>query len=63
MRCECGNNEFYATQVLHVDVIISGNGEYLRDSKNTLSDSIYDSEIHGDYQCTACGKLYESLHD
>ena len=56
MKCECGNNRFYAHQVCHHEVIVNGDNVFMEDSE------IYESELpFGPYRCTKCGKEYEEL--
>jgi len=60
-RCSCGNGEFYAHQVCHMDIVCDGGGEWVR---NTPSDDscCYESiNPFGPFTCTKCRKEYEEL--
>ena len=61
MLCKCGNDEFTAHQVCHMDVVVDGHNNWQR---NTPDDSscCYESETpFGPYTCTKCGKEYDSI--
>ena len=61
MKCECGNDQFYAHQVCHLDVRVSGNNTWLADISNNGS-SCYEAKTpFGPYTCTKCRKVYEEL--
>ena len=56
MKCECGNNRFFAHQVCHHEVIVNGDNVFMEDAE------IYESELpFGPYYCTKCGKKYDEL--
>lgn len=62
MRCECGNDKFFGHQLLRADIIVSENGEFDANIGDNLESNIYDSETpYGPFECTKCGKVYESL--
>ena len=62
MICKkCGNNEFYATQVLYANVIVDGESYFIRNEEDTLEKSLYDGDIQGPYTCTKCGSYYDYL--
>lgn len=60
MVCICGNDEFYAHQVVRMDIIVDKDNYFVKGLEN----GIYDSEIpYGPYTCTKCGKEYDELCD
>ena len=62
MKCTCGNDRFIAHQIIHADVIVGADGEFLENVTETLEASIYDSEKpYGPFTCTACGREYDEL--
>jgi hypothetical protein len=64
MKCECGNDKFYAHQKCRVDIIVDEYNSFLDNlvSDKELGDSVYDSETpYGPYTCTECGKVYDEL--
>ena len=75
MKCECGNDRFYATQTVYVDregvdnrdiqsldVIVSGDNIFLENVDCDI-DGISDAENpDGPYTCTTCGLEYENLN-
>ena len=56
MKCECGNNEFYAHQRVYHDIKVDGNGMFLDDLGSYDSDSPY-----GPFTCTKCDRDYAEL--
>ena len=56
MKCECGNNKFYAHQRCYHDVIVDGNNFFEEDVSISVAETPY-----GTYTCTECGKQYEEL--
>ena len=61
MKCECGNEEFYGHQKCRMDVVVDGDGNWLRNSPDDNS-SCYDAENpYGPFRCTKCNKEYEEL--
>ena len=70
MKCVCGNDQFYAHQIVRTDVIVNGNNVFESNPLSMNRDtgmveeffSIYDSEPpYGPYECTVCGREYEEL--
>lgn len=61
-KCSCGCEEFYAHQIVRMDVIVDAEGNFIESvNKNVLSD-IYDAETpYGPYTCRRCGKEYDEL--
>lgn len=59
MKCKiCGKETFEARQVLHVDVICDGDGEFVENLADTLDQSVYESgSPFGPYTCTHCGAV------
>lgn len=58
MKCKiCGNEEFRAHRVLHIDVICDGEGTVLRPLKEPFIASCY----VGPFTCSKCGANYEDL--
>jgi len=71
-KCECGNKEFVARQVCHVDIIVNGNNQFERNAvmdshkpEQTIGDmegSIYQAGTpYGPYTCTKCGTDYDEI--
>ena len=51
MKCECGNDKFYAHQIQHCDVIVDENNNWEENAE------CYDTGApYGPYTCTKCGK-------
>lgn len=62
MKCKCGNDKFYAHQVLRVDVITDEFGDFEENLYDDLKGCIYDAEApYGPFICTQCGAEYEYL--
>jgi hypothetical protein len=61
MECECGNNEFYAHQICHMDVVVDGSNNWQRNHPDDQSCCYESGSPFGDYTCTECGKVYEDL--
>lgn len=64
----CGNQEFRANQVLHCDVKVDGENEFLDDDLPAGSPpgekSVYHSDApFGPYQCTKCDAEFASLDE
>lgn len=60
MKCKCGNDKFYATQRVYMDVIVDETGEFIEDAGDTAEESISQSEApYGTFVCTKCGECYE----
>lgn len=56
MKCECGNDKFYAHQIQHCDVIVDENNNWEENAE------CYDTGApYGPYTCTKCGKEYDKL--
>lgn len=56
MKCNCGNDKFFAHQIARHDIIV--------DEHNNFQENvdIYDSEApYGPYTCTKCDKEYDEL--
>jgi len=60
--CECGNAEFYAHQVCHLDVVVNGNNDWQRNSPDDNSACYESGTPFGPYTCTKCGKEYDDIH-
>jgi hypothetical protein len=56
MACECGNNEFSASQRCYHDVVVDGENNWVRDEGVSESETPY-----GPYTCTKCGKIHDEL--
>ena len=62
MLCVCGNDRFYAHQIIRADVIVDSDGAFLENATERLEESIYDAERpYGPFTCTKCGKEYDEL--
>ena len=61
MKCQfCGGTEFSAHQVCRLDVVVDGNGSFLRNLHKDVTQDIYDSETpYGPFRCTTCGAEYD----
>ncbi len=64
MKCpNCGNDRFYAHRVVHTDVIVDEDGDFLED----CPEGVHPSEIYqankpyGPYACTECGEEFAEL--
>ena len=61
MRCKCGNDKFYAHQLVYLEVIVDENGEF-HSNLEDIAAAIYDSDRpYGQYTCTKCNAGYNSL--
>lgn len=61
MICKCGNDSFFAHQLVRMDVIVDSSNQFM-DNIKPAETAIYDSETpYGPYTCTLCGKEYEEL--
>jgi hypothetical protein len=61
MKCECGNDKFYAHQVCRMDVIVNEHNDWEKNSPDDNS-ACYDADSpYGPYRCTKCNKEYEEL--
>ncbi len=62
MKCTCGNNCFYAHQIIRADVIVDESGNFEKNLPGGLEAHVYDSERpYGPFVCTKCGKEYDEL--
>ena len=58
MKCECGNDKFFAHQIQHRDVIVDEDNIWEENAE------YYDvGTPFGPYTCTKCGKIYDELED
>ena len=63
MRCKCGNNRFYAHQLIRLDVVVDENGAFDRNLYDNAEAAIYDAEKpYGPFTCTVCNREYDELH-
>ena len=63
MRCKCGNDKFYAHQLVYLDVTVDESGEF-HSNLEDIAAAIYDSERpYGPYTCTKCAAEYDTLTD
>lgn len=61
-KCKCGNNEFYAHQTVHIDVLVDADNTFIRNKEDTAELSIYHAdEPFGPYTCTECGETYDTI--
>lgn len=62
MKCTCGNNCFYAHQMVRLEVIVDEDGGFESDINGDVAQNIYDHEKpYGPFVCTKCGREYEEL--
>lgn len=62
MKCECGNDKFFAHQVLRADIIVGEDGEFASNIGNDLESNVYDASTpYGPFTCTVCGREYETI--
>jgi hypothetical protein len=58
----CNNDEFYAHQMLRVDVIVDDKGNWEDNASTSLESCIYDAGTpYGPFRCTECGHGLEEL--
>ena len=64
MICACGNNRYFAHQILRADIIVDEDGRFDSNIDGSPSSvSIYDAEApYGPFTCTKCKKEYEELN-
>ena len=61
---KCGNTEFFAHQVLHVDIVVDEGGYFVR---NCSDDETTDFAVYhagapfGPFTCTKCNAEFEEL--
>lgn len=62
MNCKvCGNDEFYAHQLVRMDIVCNGEGAFISGVHNSPLD-IYDTgKPYGPFTCTLCGAEYDEL--
>lgn len=65
MKCKiCGNEKFSGHQVVRMDVICDGDGNFIDNIDGDAERSIYDSGCpYGPFVCTRCGAHYDELKD
>lgn len=65
MKCKiCGNEEFNCHQVLHMDIVCDGNGEFLSPLQESFMASCYEAgRPFGPFTCSGCGANYQELKD
>lgn len=64
MKCKyCGGERFTAHQLVRMDVIVDGDGEWVQNlHEDDFAQNIYDSERpYGPFQCCGCGAEYDEL--
>ena len=60
MICECGNKEFFASQVCRVTIVVDENDSFLRNTGPDDTPAIDSADDpYGPYECTKCGKVYD----
>ena len=58
----CGSKEFSANQIVRVNVVVDSQNNFLRNSSDTLENSVYDADNpFGPYSCINCGEEYDDL--
>ena len=60
-KCECGNTEFIAHQVCHINVVVNGNNDWQRNYPDDNSCCYESNTPFGPYICTQCGQEYPDL--
>jgi len=65
MKCKhCGGDEFVGHQIVRMDVLVDGSGDYIDGIHKDISYDIYDAEpAYGPFQCCRCGAEYVVLSD
>ena len=69
MKCKCGNNQFFARQIVRVDVIVDGDGNFIDNAGKKRKDGsrdckVYDSENpFGPFKCTEFGYTIKQIWD
>lgn len=65
LKCDCGNEQFYANQVLHIDIVVDEDEEFIRNVDNDTSaggvvPAIFSvGKPSGPYVCTECSAIIE----
>lgn len=63
-QCPCGCRQFKANQVLHVDVVVDEENNFIcNDSKNGDVSIYYSEDPFGPYICTNCENMFPSLDE
>ena len=63
MRCICGNNRFYAHQLVRLDVVVDENCAFDSNLYDNAEAAIYDAEKpYGPFTCTVCNREYDEFH-
>lgn len=61
-QCKCGSKEFYATQRIYVEVVVDNDGNFIRNAKGTIEDSIEDADrITGSLICIKCDEYFKEI--
>jgi len=71
MKCACGNDRFMGQQLCRMGVIVDEHNMFVSNPERHTADGsteeyfdIYDCETpYGPYECTACGREYETLSE
>ena len=63
MKCECGNNRFYAHQLCCTDVIVDEYNNWQSTFFTDCSSCSGPGIPYGPYRCTKCGKEYKENHE
>lgn len=65
MKCKkCGNNLFYAKQIVKAYVTVDENGKFYSNLPGGLENALCAAKKpFGPYQCTRCGEMYDTLED
>ena len=61
MKCECGNDKFYAHQVCHMDVVVNEHNDWESNHPDSESCCYESDNPFGPYVCTECDKEYPDL--
>jgi hypothetical protein len=60
----CGSKEFSANQVVRANIIVDFQNNFLRNSANSLEDSVYEADNpFGPYSCCNCGEEFDEICD
>lgn len=63
MKCKhCGGESFIGHQLVRMDILVDGDGDYVDGVHKDISYDITDSEAaYGPFQCCGCGAEYNAL--
>ena len=59
-KCECGCDKFYAKQIVRMDILVNGRGDFIENATDYPEDA---ENPYGPFECVVCGREYETLDD